>query len=110
MPLTRRRALQRLVPETTNQEVSVWDTDYAPGAKNPRHKYPVAITFYVLSGTGTWQEDGRPAVTLRAGQSLFCPAGTIHTHWDPCKTEKLRFLEFMAAEKGNEGSIPPPAN
>ena len=103
--ITHTPLLQRLVPETENQEVTVWDTEYAPGARNPRHKHPAAITFYVLAGTGAWQEDGKPPVTLHAGDSLFCPAGTIHAHWNPSTTEKLRFLEFIASEKGKGGSI-----
>ncbi len=93
------------------QEVIVWDTQYASGAVNPRHLHPAAITFHVLSGTGVWQEDGKPPVTLHAGDSLFVPAGTIHAHWNPSTTEALRFLEFIVAEKGKGRAIPqPPKN
>jgi quercetin dioxygenase-like cupin family protein len=108
--ITHTPLLQRLVPGTANREVIVWVTEYAPGTKNPRHEHPAAITFYVLSGTGIWQEDGNPPVTLHAGESLFCPPGTIHAHWNPSTTEKLRFLEFIAAEKGKGGSIHLPQN
>jgi mannose-6-phosphate isomerase-like protein (cupin superfamily) len=38
-------------------------------------------------------------VTLKAGDSLFTPAGTTHTHWNPSHTESLRFLEFIVGEK-----------
>lgn len=93
------------------QEVIVWDTEYAPGAVNPRHLHPAAITFHVLSGTGVWQEDGKAPVTLHAGDSLFVPAGTIHSHWNPSATDRLRFLEFIVAEKGKGSAIPqPPKN
>jgi quercetin dioxygenase-like cupin family protein len=90
------------------QEVIVWDTEYEPKAINPRHRHPAAITFRVLAGTGIWQEDGKPPVTLRAGDSLFVPAGTIHTHWNPSTTERLRFLEFIVAETGKGRSVPLP--
>ena len=36
----------------------------------------------------------------RAGDSLSVPAGTIHSHWNASSTERLRFLEFIAADKG----------
>jgi quercetin dioxygenase-like cupin family protein len=49
-----------------------------------------------------------PPVTLRAGDSLFVPAGTIHSHWNPSATEHLRFLEFIVAEKDKGRSIPQP--
>src|ERR1700739_353928 len=67
--------LKSALPGTPDQEVIVWDTVYAPGAITPRHRQPAAITFHVGSCRGVWQEDGKPAVTLRAGDSLFVPAG-----------------------------------
>ena len=100
--------LKMLLPDTANLEVAVYETEYAPGGVNPRHLHPAAITFYVESGTGVWQEDGRPPVTLKAGDSLFVPAGTIHSHWNPSASERLRFLEFIVAEKDKGRSIPQP--
>ena len=101
--------LKSELSNTQEQEVIVWDTQYAPGAVNPRHLHPAAITFHVLSGTGVWQEDGKSPVTLHAGDSLFVPAGTIHSHWNPSATEPLRFLEFIVAGKGKGRAIPQPA-
>ena len=100
--------LKMVLPNTTNMEVAVYETEYAPGGINPRHLHPAAITFHVLSGTGVWQEEGKPPVTLTAGDSLFAPAGTIHSHWNPSATERLRFLEFIVAEKDKGRSIPQP--
>ena len=100
--------LKMLLPDTANLEVAVYETEYAPGGVNPRHLHPAAITFYVVSGTGVWQEDGKPPVTLKAGDSLFVPAGTIHSHWNPSASERLRFLEFIVAEKDKGRSIPQP--
>ena len=100
--------LKMLRPDTANLEVAVYETEYAPGGVNPRHLHPAAITFYVVSGTGVWQEDGKPPVTLKAGDSLFVPAGTIHSHWNPSASERLRFLEFIVAEKDKGRSIPQP--
>ena len=100
--------LKTVLPGAANIEVAVYETEYAPGGINPRHYHPAAITFYVVSGTGVWQEDGKPPVTLHAGESLFAPAGTIHSHWNPSVTENLRFLEFIAAPKDRGRSIPCP--
>ena len=100
--------LKSVLPNTANQEVAVYETEYAPGGINPRHLHPAAITFYVLSGTGVWQDDGKPPVILKVGDSLFVPAGTIHSHWNASTTEPLRFLEFMVAEKDKGRAIPQP--
>ncbi len=100
--------LKAVLPGTENLEVAVYEAEYAPGGANPRHLHPAAITFYVVSGTGVWQEEGKPSVTLHAGDSLFVPAGTIHSHWNPSTTDHLRFLEFIVAEKDKGRSIPQP--
>jgi len=100
--------LKMVVPDTANQEVAVYEVEYEPGGINPRHLHPAAITFHVLSGSGAWQEEGKLPVTLKAGDSLFVPAGTIHAHWNPSSTEKLRFLEFIVAEKDKGRSVPQP--
>src|SRR5262245_32730047 len=100
--------LKMVLSNTANQEVAVYEVEYEPGGINPRHLHPAAITFHVLSGSGVWQEEGRPAVTLKAGDSLLVPAGTIHAHWNPSPSEKLRFLEFIVAEKDKGRSIPQP--
>jgi quercetin dioxygenase-like cupin family protein len=100
--------LKMLVPGTADQEVAVYEVEYSPGGINPRHLHPAAITFHVLSGTGVWQEEGKPPVTVKAGESLFVPAGTIHAHWNPSTTDSLRFLEFIVAEKDKGRSIRSP--
>jgi len=93
------------------REVIVWDTEYAPRAINPRHYHPAPITFHVVEGTGIWLEDGKAPVMLKAGDSLFVPAGTTHTHWNPSHTEKLRFLEFIVGDKDKARPEPrPPSN
>ena len=102
--------LKMILPGTANQEVAVYETEYAPGGINPRHLHPAAITFHVLSGTGVWQEEGKPPMTLHAGDSLFVAAGTIHSHWNPSAIDNLRFLEFIVAEKDKGRSIPQPSN
>jgi quercetin dioxygenase-like cupin family protein len=106
--ITHTPLLKSVLPGTSNEEVIVWDTEYDPGAVNPRHLHPAAITFRILSGTGIWQEEGKPPITLHAGDSLFVPAGTIHSHWNPSTSDPLRFLEFIVAEKDKGRSVPRP--
>lgn len=106
--ITHTPLLKSVLPGTSSEEVIVWDTEYSPRAVNPRHLHPAAITFRVLSGTGIWQEEGQPPVTLHAGDSLFVPAGTIHSHWNPSASAPLRFLEFIVAEKDKGRPVPRP--
>ena len=106
--VTATEILERLIPDTTNKEVTVLDVRYAPGAINRRHFHPAAVTFYILSGTPVFQEEGKDPITLKPGDSLLIPAGTTHSHWNPSKAEGLRWLEFIVAEKGKGRSIRKP--
>jgi quercetin dioxygenase-like cupin family protein len=100
--------LKSAVIDTANLEVTVLDVKYAPGGINRRHFHPAALTFYILSGTAVFQEEGKEPVTLKAGDSLLVPAGTVHSHWNPSSTEGLRWLEFIVAEKDKGRSISRP--
>lgn len=52
--------------------------DFAVGAAFGNHTHPGAEIAYVLEGTLEYQIEGRPTVTLRAGEALYIPAGTFH--------------------------------
>src|ERR1700733_6339148 len=106
--ITHKSLLNSDIPGASGQEVTVWDTEYAPRGINPRHYHPAAITFYVVSGTGVWQEEGKAPIVLKAGDSLFVPAGTTHAHWNPSYTESLRFLEFIAGARDKVRPAPAP--
>jgi quercetin dioxygenase-like cupin family protein len=49
-----------------------------PGVTSPRHRHPGEEIIYVLEGSLEYQVEGKPPVTLKAGDVLFIPAGTIH--------------------------------
>lgn len=53
--------------------------DFAPAAAFPRHSHPGEEIAYVLEGTMEYQLDGKPPVTLKAGEALFIPAGVVHS-------------------------------
>ena len=63
----------------TGREVIQVRVDFAPGVAFGRHSHPGEEIAYVLEGTLEYEVEGKPPVTLKAGESLFIPAGTIHT-------------------------------
>jgi quercetin dioxygenase-like cupin family protein len=73
-----RTDLQRHDLSVAGREAIQVRVDFAPGAIAPRHRHPGEEIVYVLGGTIEYRLDGRPAVTLRAGEVLFIPAGTVH--------------------------------
>ena len=88
------------------KEVRFLRTTYKPGASNPKHYHTSYVTFYVLEGSGVWQEDGKEPVTLKPGDSLQARPGTIHTHWNASNTAPLVFLEFVIVDKDQRSTIP----
>src|SRR5215212_6539550 len=52
--------------------------DFAPGAAFGMHTHPGEEVAYVLEGSLEYQFEGKPPITLKAGNSLFIPAGTPH--------------------------------
>ncbi len=51
---------------------------FAPGVIAPNHTHPGEETVYVVEGVLEYALEGRPPVTLKAGDVLFIPAGTPH--------------------------------
>jgi quercetin dioxygenase-like cupin family protein len=52
--------------------------EFAPGVTFGRHSHPGEELVYVVEGVLEYQLDGRPPVTLKAGEVLFIPAGAVH--------------------------------
>ncbi len=53
--------------------------EFAPGVEFPRHSHPGEELVYMVEGELEYRLDGRPPVTLKAGEVLFIPSGAIHT-------------------------------
>lgn len=52
--------------------------EFGPGVNAVRHSHPGEELVYVTEGALEYQLDGRPAVTVKAGEALFIPRGTPH--------------------------------
>lgn len=61
-----------------NREVIQARIDFDAGVTSPRHAHPGVEVAYVISGTFEYQLEGRAPVILKAGDSLFIPAGVAH--------------------------------
>lgn len=72
---------------------------FAPGAAFGRHSHPGAEVAYVLTGTLQYEFDGEEPRTLKAGEALFIPAGTIHSAKNIGKVEATELATYVV-EKG----------
>jgi quercetin dioxygenase-like cupin family protein len=73
----KRTVLQQHDLSITGQETVQARIDFAPGASFGNHIHPGEEVIYVLEGSFEYEVEGKP-VTLKPGDVLFIPAGTIH--------------------------------
>lgn len=75
---TKRTDLQRHDLSVPGREVVQVRVDFDPGYVSPKHTHPGEEIVYVIEGSLEYRVEGKPPVTLKAGEVLFIPAGTIH--------------------------------
>ena len=73
-----RTDLQRHDLSVPGREVVQVRVDFAPGVAFPPHSHPGEEIVYVIEGLLEYQVEGKTPATLKAGEVLFIPAGTIH--------------------------------
>lgn len=73
-----RTDLQRHDLSAPGREAVQVRVDLAPGVAFGRHSHPGEEIIYVLAGAIEYDVDGKPPVTLKTGDVLFIPAGTVH--------------------------------
>ena len=74
----KRTELQRYDLSVPGREVIQVRVDLEPGVTFPMHSHPGEEIIYVLEGEWEYQVEGRGAMTLKASDVLFIPAGVKH--------------------------------
>ena len=62
----------------TGKHVVQARAEFQPGVASGRHTHPGEEAGYVLEGQVEVIIDGKPKLTLKAGDAFFIPAGAIH--------------------------------
>jgi quercetin dioxygenase-like cupin family protein len=75
----KRTDLQRHDLSTPGREAVQVRVDLAPGVAFGKHTHPGEEIIYVLEGALEYEIEGKPPVTLKAGDVLFIPAGAVHS-------------------------------
>ena len=78
-PGVTRTDLQRHDLSVPGREAVQVRVDLAPGVAFGKHTHPGEEIIYVLEGALEYQVGDKPPVTLKAGDVLFIPAGTVHS-------------------------------
>jgi quercetin dioxygenase-like cupin family protein len=95
----KRTDLQRHDISVAGREVIQARVELAPGVSFGRHTHPGEEVIYMLEGTLEYELEGRPPITLRAGDVLFIPAGAIHAARNPGRANGAELATYVV-EKG----------
>ena len=104
-PGAKRTVLQKQDLSVPGREGVLVQTELAPGAKEPKHTHPGDLFGYVQEGDATLIQEGKSAVHLKAGESFFIPAGTVHGASNE-GTTTVKLLVTFFVEKGKPLTSP----
>jgi len=92
--------LQQIVeglPKDDRQTVRVMTATFKPGDKTVYHTHRFPVTVYVLEGAFTLELDGRPPLTVKAGEALVEPPKVPMTGYNRSATETTKVVIFYVS-------------
>jgi quercetin dioxygenase-like cupin family protein len=104
-PTFKRTVLQQGDISVPGREAVTAVAEFEPGAAAGRHTHPGEEIGYVLDGQLLVEQDGKPAVTLRAGQTFLIPSGAVHNATNSGSTT-ARVVATYLVEKGKPLATP----
>jgi quercetin dioxygenase-like cupin family protein len=104
-PGIKRTDLMRHDLSAPGREVIQVLVEFAPGVAFPNHSHPGEELVYVVEGLLEYALEGRPPVTLKAGDVLFIPAGVAHAVKNVGSTNAAEIATYIV-EKGKQLLVP----
>lgn len=74
------RAWLKMLVEDASYNCPIGNVTFEPGCRNSWHKHPGGQILLVTSGQGYYQERGKKAQLLRAGDTVTIPSQVEHWH------------------------------
>lgn len=101
----KRTELSRHDISMPNHEAVTARADFQPGAVVPKHTHPGEEVGYILEGQLVLEVQGKPAQNLKAGDTFFLPANTVHSAKNPGKGPAAVLSTYLV-EKGKPLATP----
>ena len=92
--------LQQVVeglPTDDKQTVRVMTATFKPGDKTVYHTHRFPVTVYVLEGVFTLELEGRPPLTVKAGEAMVEPPKVAMTGYNRSATETRVVIFYVSA-------------
>jgi len=104
--LTRTILQQKDLDGVAGKEVIMFRAETAPGGMSGRHSHTGPELLYVLEGALTLEPEGKPPVTVNAGESYASPAGQVHNARNASAAKPVKLIGFVVGEKGQPLASP----
>ena len=101
----KRTFLQQSKLSVPGHEAVTAIAEFQPGGTVGRHTHPGEEIGYVLEGSIVLEQEGKPPVTLTAGQTFFIPNGQVHNATNKGATT-ARVLANYVVESGKPVATP----
>ncbi len=106
-PTIKRTILQRVdEPGAPNYEAIMGISEIPPGGTSGKHRHPGIELAYVLDGSVVLEHNGKPPVTVHAGESIKNEA-EVHNATNK-GTKPVKILAIYLVEKGKPLAEPVP--
>jgi quercetin dioxygenase-like cupin family protein len=97
----------QLLKNVPGKKAMMIEVDYKPGQSSIAHKHEGTAMAYVISGSITSQVKGEKAITYKAGQYWYEPAGSEHlVSKNASATQPAKLLVFMVLAPDEKVLIP----
>ena len=88
------------MPRGEMQEIQVLRARFAPGQATVFHTHRFPVTVLILEGAFTLEMEGRPPITIRAGEAFVEPPGVRMTGYNRSATDPISLVIFYVGDPG----------
>src|SRR5947199_4374398 len=85
------------MPRGERQEIRVLTAPLKPGYKTVFHTHRFPVTVYILEGAFTLELEGRPPLTVKAGEAMVEPPKVPMTGYNRSATETRVVIFYVSA-------------
>ena len=105
-PVKRTELLKTELEGIAEKEGVMYLAELAPGAAAGKHFHPGPEFAYVLEGSLLLEPQGKPPLTIKAGEAFHNPAKIVHDAKNASTTAPTKVLVFLVADKGQPLATP----
>ena len=106
-PAVKRTILLKQEMTIPGREAVMASVDLPPGSAEGRHTHPAEVFAFVQEGTISLEIEGKPTVTLKAGEIFYIAPGSVHQAINN-GTAPAKLSAVFIAEKGKPLTTPAP--